>query len=189
MAEVTTGNSPKSKGPRTRKKSTKIDMTAMVDVAFLLLTFFVLTATISETTAIHLMMPPDGDSKKIIQDRIMTIVLSEDDQVLYYTGIENIVVKTTDLSDSGIRRAIMLHLAGDGKRPLCSEVDNQGIIEGLCWDPIFVVKAQPESRYRNLVSILDEFYLTSAYKYALDDYTDDDSIRIAQALESSLAVQ
>ncbi len=189
MADISPGGSSKSKSPKTNKKSTKIDMTAMVDVAFLLLTFFVLTATISDNNALGLLIPPDADSKKIIQDKIMTIVLDESDRVLYYTGIENIVVKPTDFSDSGIRLAIMEHLSGDGTRPLCVEVDNQGKEQEACWDPIFVIKAKPKSRYRNLVDILDEIKLLQAPKYALDDYTREDSIRIAQAVESSLAAQ
>lgn len=165
-------------------------MTAMVDVAFLLLTFFVLTATISEPNFMSLMLPPtDGESNKIIQDKIMTIILDEGDEVLYYTGIEDIVVKPTDFSYSGIRLTIMRHLAGDGSMPLCIDVDNQGIESGRCWDPIFVVKAKSKSRYRNLVDVLDEIKLADAPKYALDEYTSEDSIRIAQAMESSLAAQ
>lgn len=190
MADLTTGGSPKSKGPKTNKKSTKIDMTAMVDVAFLLLTFFVLTATMASEGVKELMLPPSGlETKLIDQEKVMTIVLGENDLIQYYIGVEDVEIFTTDLSNTGIREAIMRHIEGDGLRPNCAEVDNRGLSSGACWDPLFVVKAKEKSTYRNLVDILDELSLTGAPKYALDDYTDEDSIRISQALESALAAQ
>lgn len=190
MAEVTTGGGPKSQGPKATKKSTRIDMTAMVDVAFLLLTFFVLTATMASEGVKELMLPPsDLKTKLMDEEKVMTIILNGNDEIQYYTGVENIEVATTDLSNTGIRVAIMRHIAGDGLRPNCVEVDSQGLISGACWDPLFVVKAKEESTYRNLVDILDELSLTGAEKYALDEYTSEDSIRISQALESVLAFQ
>lgn len=197
MADVDTGGGGGGKGKKggskTKKKSTKIDMTAMVDVAFLLLTFFVLTATMSSEGVKEMIMPPkldeldeDERKKKIVEDKIMTIVLDENDKIQYYIGITDIDVKKTDFAETGIRREIMRHLRDDEGRPRCDEVDNQGINEGLCWDPIFVIKAKDKSRYRNLVDLLDEMTVTGAPKYAIDKYTDDDSIRIEQALEAAL---
>lgn len=197
MADVDSGGGGgghgKKGGPKTKKKSTKIDMTAMVDVAFLLLTFFVLTATMSSEGVKEMIMPPkldelpeDEQKKKIVEDKIMTIVLDDNDKIQYYIGITDIDVKTTDFAETGIRREIMRHLQDDESRPRCDEVDNQGINEGRCWDPIFVIKAKKESRYRNLVDLLDEMTVTGAPKYAIDKYTTDDSIRIDQALEAAL---
>ena len=58
----------------------------MVDVAFLLLTFFVLTATMSKVGVKEMMKPPkDPHTKKLIEDRILTVVLDDMDQVMYYT--------------------------------------------------------------------------------------------------------
>lgn len=196
MADLDTGGGGgkgKKGGPKTKKKSTKIDMTAMVDVAFLLLTFFVLTATMSSEGVKEMIMPPkldelpeDEQKKKIVEDKIMTIVLDDNDKIQYYIGITDIEIRNTDFSETGIRREIMRHLQDDESRPRCDEVDNQGINEGRCWDPIFVIKAKKEARYRNLVDLLDEMTVTGAPKYAIDKYTDDDSIRIEQALEAAL---
>ncbi|MDP5172206.1 MAG: biopolymer transporter ExbD [Bacteroidia bacterium] len=195
MADLDTGGGGghgKKGGPKTKKKSTKIDMTAMVDVAFLLLTFFVLTATMSSEGVKEMIMPPkldelpeDEQKKKIVEDKIMTIVLDENDQIQYYIGITDIEIKNTDFSEEGLRKAIMVHLRGDGTKPRCDEVDNQGLNENKCWDPIFVIKAKKNSRYRNLVDLLDEMTVTGAPKYAIDKYTDDDSVRIEQALEAA----
>ncbi len=196
MADLDTGGGGgrgKKGGPKTKKKSTKIDMTAMVDVAFLLLTFFVLTATMSSDGAKEMIMPPkldelpEGDrKKKISEEKIMTIILDENDKIQYFIGATDIKVQTTDFSETGLRKAIMIHLRGDGTRPRCDKVDNAGINENKCWDPMFVLKAKDKANYRNLVDLLDEMTITGAPKYAIDKYTPDDSIRVTQALEDAL---
>lgn len=181
----------KGSGPKTKKKSTKVDMTAMVDVAFLLLTFFVLTATMSNSAMISLTLPPKADDldrdekyKKIDEKKIMTLILDDDDKVKYYTGVANeeTILETTDYADDGLRETVLDHInAGRAKYgiPLCSEVNNAGINTGGCWDPIFVIKPRDESRYKNLVDMLDELAITEAKKYAIDQFTEADSVFLA----------
>ena len=187
MADVDSsqgGGRSKKGGPKTKKKSTRIDMTAMVDVAFLLLTFFVLTATMSSNSVMDLSMPPKADDdieeedrrKKIIEDKIMTLVLDDNDKVTYYVGITEPEIEETNFSNDGLRKVILSHMhQGGGGAPLCVEVNNAP----GCWDPIFVIKARPESRYKNLVDLLDELAITKAPKYAIDEFTPQDSLFIA----------
>ncbi len=193
MAEVeqsSDGGHGKKGGPKTKKKSTKVDMTAMVDVAFLLLTFFVLTATMSNSSLISLTLPPKADDipdeekrKKIDEKKIMTIVLDADDEIKYYVGVANeeTELKTTNYGESGVRKAIYTHIQTNRTLgiPLCKDVNDAGIASGGCWDPIFVLKPRDESRYKNLVDVLDEFAITEAQKYAIDQFTEADSTFIA----------
>ncbi len=188
MADVDSGGGGgrgrKGSGPKTKKKSTRIDMTAMVDVAFLLLTFFVLTATMSNNAVMELTMPPKVDDpeqeeqlrKKIAEDKIMTIVLKDDDDIGYYIGIQDAEVGKANFGTTGdesIRKVIEDHLRGDGRLPRCpkgaKDVSN-------CWDPIFVAKPKDDSKYKNLVDLLDEFAITNAPKYAIDKFTATDSL-------------
>lgn len=201
MADVDTsqgGGRSKKGGPKTNKKSTRVDMTAMVDVAFLLLTFFVLTATMADNAVMELTMPPKTDEeedddkyKKIIEDKIMTIVLDEDDKVKYFVGITDPDVLTTDFDPGkGVREAIKEHVYGQQKAlgvPLCKDVNNVGLAEGKCWDPIFVIKPKKESRYKNLVDLLDELAIMKAPKFAIDKYSDADSVVIATSEERMAA--
>jgi len=199
MADVDTsqgGGHKKGSGPKTKKKSTRIDMTAMVDVAFLLLTFFVLTATMTDNVVMELTMPPKADNvpddekyKKIREDKIMTIILDKEDEVKYFVGITEPDVQTVGFENDGVRKALLSHLTYGRQNgiPLCKDVNNEGINEGRCWDPIFVIKPRNESSYRNLVDLLDELAITQAPKYAIDKYTNADSLVIAQSEERAAA--
>lgn len=90
MAEIADSGGGGHKGgkKRAKKQSTRIDMTPMVDLAFLLLTFFVLTATFSKPKSMELTFPdtstPDPDPKPIKKG--ITFLLTKDDKILYYEG-------------------------------------------------------------------------------------------------------
>jgi biopolymer transport protein ExbD len=86
MAEISE-NSSSSKGgkKRARKQSTRIDMTPMVDLAFLLLTFFVLTATFTKPKAMDLALPAGGGDPKPVKNGF-TFLLTKDNRVFYYKG-------------------------------------------------------------------------------------------------------
>lgn len=178
MADITP-SAPAAKGgrPRPKKRSTRVDMTAMVDVAFLLLTFFILTTTMASPQAMEVnKSPKDGDGKPVAESKILTLVLDGDDQVHYWQGVTNPVVQTADLSAEGIRTIIQAHLTRFPNR--CNTVGNA---EG-CWDPIFVIKPYQASRYKNFVDILDEMQINDVPKYAIADFLPEDSLLLADRL-------
>jgi len=193
MADVDTsqggGGKGKKGGSKTKKKSTRIDMTAMVDVAFLLLTFFVLTATMTNNNVMELTMPPKTEEdnpdkyKQIDEKKIMTILLYEEDTIRYFTGITDPDVSMTDYSDEGIRKVINGHLNYNLVLGIerCKGRQSKG-----CWDPIFLIKPRSQAEYENLIDLLDEFAITGAPKYAIDKFSDADSIVVAAAAERAL---
>lgn len=181
MAELSpNSNNRKSAPARSRKKSTKIDMTAMVDVAFLLLTFFVLTATLTDQSMMEVVMPPkstDGIDayESLIEDRIMTLLIQSDDRIGYYVGLSQATYHETDFSTRGLRSVLRAHLTPDEGQTRCETGTGARRVRG-CWDPIFVVKAHKGSRYRSLVDVLDELAIVGAPKYAMDQYSETDSL-------------
>ena len=188
MADVTPngGQDRRRSKPRARKRSTRIDMTAMVDVAFLLLTFFVLTATMVDNYLLEMVVPPKCEGpdcyKEIDHNKILTLILEEEDVVKYYVGIKDLDVQRTDYDKDGLRQVIADFLYGDRTkqgRPLCTEVDNQGLKQGLCWDPIIVIKAKDKSRFGNLVDALDEIGILRTPKFTIAPYTVNDSLLLA----------
>ena len=83
MAELNTGDGGGGKGGkvRSKKQNSKVDLTAMVDLAFLLITFFMLTTSLSKPKAMDLGLPDKGDEKtpetdiKVDQRRTVTVIL------------------------------------------------------------------------------------------------------------------
>jgi biopolymer transport protein ExbD len=179
MAEVDSSQSgakgKHSGGPKQKKKSTKIDMTAMVDVAFLLLTFFILTTTLATPKAMEINKPPKSDDpeenqKDVAESKVLTLILGEKDKIYYYYGITEPEVKTTDFSASGVRKVINDHLNKFPNR--CNLVDNAT----GCWDPIIVIKPNGTCKYKNMVDALDEMRISQVPKYALDEVREPDSL-------------
>ena len=164
MAELDTSGGGKKGGKvRSKKASTRVDLTAMVDLAFLLITFFMLTTTLAKPQAMDLAMP-DKDEKldaklEVADDRTMTILLGKNDKIEWYMGTidEPSTPTVEDFGKNGIRKAILDKIksvkAATGK------------------DLLILLKPSDKSNYKNLVDILDEMKITNVQSYAIVDIT------------------
>lgn len=165
MAEVQEkSKSGKGGKKRAKKMSVHLDMTPMVDLAFLLLTFFMLTTTFSKPQTMEINMPvkPDNEDEQIAlkASNAMTIVLGENDRIYYYFGLgdpaENPEVLTTDYSSNGIRKVLISpQIRGNDKMTV-------------------LVKPMEGSRYKNVVDILDELKITDTNRFAIVEVNDND---------------
>ncbi|QKG53833.1 ExbD/TolR family protein [Hymenobacter sp. BRD67] len=170
MAEIQQQSKDSGKGgkKRAKKMSTKIDMTPMVDLAFLLLTFFMLTTTFAKPNVMQLTMPvkdknlKDDEQTKIKASQAVTIILAPDNKVFYFFGLNEPTdpsvpkpeIKVTDFSANGIRKVL---LERQHQQP----------------EPIILIEPYvhegKEAKYKNMVDILDEMNITNQKKYALID--------------------
>ena len=120
MAELNTGDGGGGKGGkvRSKKQNSKVDLTAMVDLAFLLITFFMLTTTLSKPQSMDLSLPDKDDKKdvktdiKVDENRTMTILLGENNKLVRYVGILATPVaggapKDFTYGKDGIRRELL----------------------------------------------------------------------------------
>ena len=194
MAEVNTGDSGGGKHgkKRAKKSSTKIDMTPMVDLAFLLLTFFMLTTTFSKPQTMEINMPvKDGETTPVAASTAMTIILSEKDKIYYYFGIENPTVELTNFGPNGIRKVLLernsnaiqqvnaLKKQYDAKKiPETDKVKEQKAlkqqINRIVGDKtalMVLIKTDEKAKYKNVVDMLDEMAICNIGKYALVDVT------------------
>ncbi|MFI5133594.1 MAG: ExbD/TolR family protein [Chitinophagales bacterium] len=147
---------------RMKKHNLKTDMTPMVDLGFLLITFFVFTAELSKPMITNLYMPHDGKEPTLsAQSRSITILTSSDNKLFYYYGTEedaaknNLIYPTSFDEKSGIGKII---------REKQAELDRRSIGK----KELFVlIKPGSESSYKNVVDILDEMIINGVTRYAI----------------------
>lgn len=153
-------------------------MTAMVDVAFLLLTFFVLTATMTDAFLMKFVSGPKEEHPHlpVAEERVLTVILEADDQIQYYIGQYEGELAETHYGQTGLRKVLHEHLTAQA--PLCDPASRE--IKG-CWDPLFVIKPTARARYKNMVDMLDELAMAGAQRYVLQSFTSADSLAMLAA--------
>ena len=195
MAEVNTDQGGgKEKGGkhskvRAKKASTHIDMTPMVDLAFLLLTFFMLTTTFSKPKTVEINMPlKDGEPTKV--NNAITVLLSDKDKVFWYFGEfkpGETQLNQTDFSDNGIRKILLdknsaahaevKRLEDElAKRQIADSTFKRLAVEAKSQKSALMVliKTDDKAKYRNVIDILDELSIASVGKYAVVDMMKDE---------------
>lgn len=164
--------------------STRIDFTPMVDLGFLLITFFMLTTTLAKPQIMALVMPEKDveleERDPIKESKVLTLMLGKDDKVFYYEGITEPKLDSTDFSAEGLRRVIL---------------DKQVKVKGLFGEEEFedfktkeprkgsflnvLIKPTKDAKYKNLVDVLDEMSITKVRYYVILDVskTEEDFIK------------
>jgi biopolymer transport protein ExbD len=168
MAELNTGDGGGKKGSgkvRSKKQNSKVDLTAMVDLAFLLITFFMLTTTLSKPQAMDLALPDKDDKDEPVKDmkvderRTLTVILGANNEIQWFHGLLNAPFagpKQDTYGGEGIRKEILKlvesvpQVTGDPKKGL-----------------IVIIKPTKKSTYRNLVDILDEMAISGVETSAI----------------------
>lgn len=143
------------KGPgvkKAKKLSTRVDMTPMVDLGFLLITFFIFSTTMAQPTAMQLIMPKDTDKQeeqtKVKASGALTILLGKSNGLYYYEGDDPTQLQSSDYKS--IREVVI-----NKKKSTKPE------------DFVVVIKPNDEANYQNVVAILDEMSINEVKKYAL----------------------
>ncbi|HZI25137.1 MAG TPA: biopolymer transporter ExbD [Chryseolinea sp.] len=166
MAEISQGSGKKNGKVRSKKTSTRIDMTPMVDLAFLLLTFFVMTTTLNKPQTMEITMPekPKAEDKQPVvnEKRVLTLVLGAENKVYWYLGITDPKVEISNFSNDGIRKVLLQQ--------------NSQIKE-----MVVLIKPSDESKYKNVVDILDEMNISNIARFALVDITSVDKELIKES--------
>jgi len=162
MAELDTSGGGKHKGGkvRSKKSSTRVDLTAMVDLAFLLITFFMLTTTLAQKKEMDLAMPDDSVQKSniaVAETRTMTILLGSHNKLEWYMGLPGKTPPTVDnYGKDGLRKALIEQ--GKNVESTHAAPDNYMIV---------LIKPSDKSTYENLVTTLDEMSITAVKSYAI----------------------
>lgn len=170
MAEMNVPESGAKKGKkksRSKKMSTRVDLTAMVDLGFLLITFFMLATTFNKPKTMEIVKPAKDDKIKdeeipaIKMSKTVTLLLGNTDKVYWYVSPDEITADTelaldsVDYSPNGLRKIVQRRI---------KEVHEQ-------WTDttnLFVmIKPLPGSKYKNIVDVLDEMTINDVKTYAI----------------------
>lgn len=136
-----------------KRSATFIDMTPMVDLAFLLLTFFVLTTNLNQAWTLKIEMPSKPEkttSKPINQERALTLVLADQNRIYWYAGVTISEAKITDFSAGGIRKLI---------------AEKKVTVNNL----YVLIKPSDKSQYKNVIDILDEMLSAGQKDFSIVD--------------------
>lgn len=162
MASLDTGggDSGHKKGPgvkKAKKLSTRVDMTPMVDLGFLLITFFIFTATMSTPSEMNLFMPKDTkkdeELNKVKNSGALTVLLGKNNEVYYYEG--QLAPDASNFKSSNFKeiRDVII----DKKRSTPPE------------DFVVIIKPNDDATYKNTVDMLDEMTINDVERYAMVD--------------------
>lgn len=206
MAELNTGDDGgggknKHGKKRAKRSSTHIDMTPMVDLGFLLLTFFILTTTFNKPQAMEINMPvkdkdlTDEQKNKVPAEHTLNLLLTDNNVVYYYFGVPDpnkplpSLIKTNYTQD-GIRKLL---IAENNKRHNAfSQIEawKKDVSKGLMKEKDFyekqkafreehkmsslivLIKPDKDSNYKNVVDALDEMAICNIGAYALLETND-----------------
>ena len=196
MAEIIQAEGKQKGGKKKAKKfSTHIDMTPMVDLMCLLITFFMLTTAFSKPKAMEITMPekkdnPSVKAPEIQADRTINILVSGNDKIYYYFGLADPKkplpqLITSNYGKDGIRKMLLqrnktVFVAVSelrekvikGEEVMADSTLTRKVKEIKKSDknaPIILIKADEKAKYKNLVDIIDEMAICTVANYAVVD--------------------
>ena len=149
---------------RMKKLNLFIDMTPMVDLGFLLITFFILTTQMNQPAVAKLYMPKEGAVMKIPESRSLTILIGDKTNLFYYFGTEEDAIKQKTIYPTGY-----------AENAIGNIIRLKQISLGPARDSLIVlIKASRTSAYKNLVDVLDEMIINNVRRYSIADISKDE---------------
>jgi biopolymer transport protein ExbD len=147
------------KRKKSRRLGVRIDMTPLVDVAFLLLTFFMYTTTMSRPQTMEINLPPDKEVKvEIAESNLLTLRVNEKGDIFWNTGIES----TKKLEPGTLRTFLRERVQANPKLVVLLKIDRTG-------------------KYSQMVDIIDEFGLSRVERFSLAPLLENDKALMAKA--------
>jgi biopolymer transport protein ExbD len=201
MSEIIAQNRGQKKKGRQKKLSTRVDFTPMVDLGFLLITFFMLSTTMNKPQTMDISMPSgdkveEEEQTQVKESTAVTLLLGKDNTIYYYFGLATAEItpelKVTSFATDGIRN-ILLQRNVDvvnqirqlktqrAQKRISEEEFKKKVIEikKNKQAPVVMIKSTDEATYENLVDILDEMQICNIARYAIVDITGYDKELIA----------
>lgn len=170
MSDITSdsGKRIKTNAKKVNHRSTRIDLTPMVDLGFLLITFFVFTSSLSAPKAMTLMQTHDGEEKPVMQSGAMSIILTGNHEIYYYYGQLETAKANKQIVKTNFQRIRNLILEKKKKT-----------------DPAFLmylIKVDKQASFGDLIDLLDEIQICDipVGHYAEVELTEAESLELSK---------
>jgi len=160
-----------------KRISIRIDLTPMVDLGFLLITFFMLTTVLAKPQIMPVILPEqDGnvDPQPVKNSTVLTLLLGGQNQVYWYEGVDEARLDSTGYMSSGLRRIILnkknrvFQQWGDESRPDSRHAGASKQVSRLT----VLIKPTAAASYKNVVDALDEMRICGIARYVLLDVSE-----------------
>jgi biopolymer transport protein ExbD len=199
MAELdTSSGGHHKKGPgvkKAKKLSTRIDLTPMVDLGFLLITFFMYTTTLAKPKTMEINMPykdekmTEEQKSKVKESTALTILLSKDHRVYTYEGIGSDPTKPPELKPISIaKNTSALRNAIIAKKDAVEKLKQSGAL-GPTDNIVILIKPDTTSTYKDMVDVFDEMTINDVKVYAKVDITGQDREFISLTEQANAGVK
>jgi len=164
MADIQTQHTQqKNKRTVCNKRSTRVDLTPMVDLGFILITFFIFTSTLAEPKLMKLQMPNDSDNPtKVCESCALTLVADGNNQLYYYEGnADTATLRSISYEPSQLRRLII------------NKKNKVKLLRGRN-EMVLIIKPTNGASFKNTVNLLDESSINQVTRYYLDEISEAD---------------
>ncbi len=144
---------------KARRVGVRIDMTPMVDIAFLLLTFFMLTTVFSAPQTMEITLPPQDTKVEVAESNLMTIRVAQDGSIFWNLGVQ----PPQRIEFKDLRKLLLDQNAANPKL-------------------INLLKVDRRAKYHTMVDIMDEFQLANVGRFSLAPMTETDAKELEKTL-------
>jgi biopolymer transport protein ExbD len=168
MADVDVSQQSRGKSKHSKKKKKRVgvrmDMTPMVDVAFLLLTFFMLTTTMNKPQTMEINLPPTEAKAEVAESNLLTLRISDDFNLFWNIGTEKpVTIEGTDKKSKLVNLGKLLKEKNSANPKL-----------------ITLVKVDGKAKYIDMVDIMDELNINDITRFSLAPMLDEDKKQIGK---------
>jgi len=156
---------------RAKKLSTRVDMTPMVDLGFLLITFFMVSTSWSKPKAMNFILPAEGGGTLVPASASLTIIPLKDNKIFYYHGSLQEAVRYNQF---GTCNYSMNTGIGDVIRKKQFELDKKIIFKNGRKELVIMIRPAPVADFKNIIKVFDEMLINQVPTYVLTDMDDEE---------------
>ncbi len=153
MAQIEQDNRSKSR-KYSKRTLIRVDLTPMVDLGFLLITFFILTTTLSSPTIANLFLPKDSISETPVKaSAVLTLLLTRNDSIKYFEGLDKNVASIKYCTFQNLRSVIL------------EKQKKVAAVLGSRLETVLIIYPGNQSTYKNFMDALDKIQINDIRHY------------------------